>query len=142
MDKDADEAKRFVKSVREVLGDQDINDMDSSEFNFDKFISKDDDQIETILSSTIIKYSAAKKVLPVLTDMSTSVSLGNYIKLKSNSGTEEQKLEEISNDLANILKAIRDLNSLGISYESISFDSILNYINNGYGEDTSTSEKS
>ena len=141
MNKDADEAKRFVKSVREVLGDQDINDMDSSEFNFDKFISKDDGQIETILSSTIIKYSAAKKVLPVLTDMSTSVSLGNYIKLKSNSGTEEQKLEEISNDLANILKAIRDLNNLGISYESISFDSILNYINNGYGEDTGTSEK-
>ena len=141
MTKDADEAKKFVKSVREVLGDQDINNMDSSEFNFDKFISKDDGQIETILASTIIKYSASKKVLPELTDTSSETTLGNYIKLNSQGGSEEDKLEEISNDLANVLKAIRDLNDLGISYETMCYETILNYINVGIEGDNGTTDE-
>ena len=128
--KDEIEAKRFVKSIKVVLGDSDITNMDSSEFNFDKFTSLSDQQIETLTASSIIKYSAAKKVYPIL----DSGELSTYVVVKGNN--ENEKLDTISDDLDNLLMMVRDMNQKhDISYDSFSFEAFLSAIEAAGDED-------
>ena len=121
--KDALEAKKFIKSIKVVLGDQDITNMDSTEFNFDKFTSLSDSEIETLTDSSILRYSAAKKVYPVLTDG----ALSDYVVVKGSN--EEAKLDTISGDLDNLLVMVRDMEQKhNISYENFAFEEFLNAI--------------
>ena len=121
--KDVLEAKKFIKSIKVVLGDQDITNMDSTEFNFDKFTSLSDSEIETLTDSSILRYSAAKKVYPVLTDG----ALSDYVVVKGSN--EEAKLDTISGDLDNLLVMVRDMEQKhNISYENFAFEEFLNAI--------------
>ena len=121
--KDEVEAKKFIKSIKVVLGDSDITNVDSSEFNFDKFTSLTDSEINVLTDSQIIKYSAAKKVYPVLNDG----ALSSYVVVKGSN--ESQKLDTISDDLDNLLMMVRDMDQKhNISYENFAFEEFLNAI--------------
>lgn len=113
--KDKEEAKRFIRSVQIVLGDTDITNLSGSEFNFDKFTNLSDEQIEVLLESQIINYSASKKTYEIL----SNGALNSYINLN---GNEKEDIDLISNDLPNLLKAIRDLQNQGLDYNNFSFD--------------------
>lgn len=120
-EKNKAEAIKFVNSIKVVLGDSDITTIDSSEFSFDKFIGLSDSDITKLLASEIIRYSASKKTHSVI----TTGSLNDYISL---SGTEENDIDTISDDLENLLKMIRDLNNEGINYNNFSFETFKNSI--------------
>lgn len=122
------EAVKFVQSIQVVLNGN-ITDVSSTDFNFDKFTSLKDSEIEKLLGSSIIKYSAAKKAYEVLGEG----ALKDYIMLKED---EESSVDYISNDLNNLLKVIRDLDQKhNISYESFSFDSFMEPINSAKDKD-------
>ncbi|MDY4144645.1 MAG: hypothetical protein SOY54_00275 [Bacilli bacterium] len=113
--KDKNEAKRFVRSIQVVLGETDITSVSATQFNFDNFIVLNDEQIETLLDSQIIRYSASKKTYEILNDG----ALKDYINL---SGNESEDVDLVSSDLPNLLKVIRDLNEKGIKYTEFTFD--------------------
>ena len=119
--KDKNEAKRFVRSIQVVLGETDITSVSATQFNFDKFIVLNDEQIETLLDSQIIRYSASKKTYEILNDG----ALKDYINL---SGNESEDVDLVSSDLPNLLKVIRDLNEKGINYTEFTFDKFKNTI--------------
>lgn len=121
IDLDKDEAIKFVKAIKLVVGSQDITNMDSNEFNVDKFLALDDEEINVLTASTILRYSASKKVYSVLNDG----ELKDYIELKGSN--EKQKLDYIADDLGNLITVMRDLNNdHGISYTDFSFNAFLN----------------
>lgn len=113
--KDKNEAKRFVRSIQVVLGETDITSVSATQFNFDNFIVLNDEQIETLLDSQIIRYSASKKTYEILNDG----ALKDYINL---SGNESEDVDLVSSDLPNLLKVIRDLNEKEINYKEFTFD--------------------
>ena len=98
-----------------MLGETDITSVSATQFNFDNFIVLNDKQIETLLDSQIIRYSASKKTYEILNDG----ALKDYINL---SGNESEDVDLVSSDLPNLLKVIRDLNEKGIKYTEFTFD--------------------
>ena len=117
--KDKEEAINFVNSIKVVLDatDSDLNSMDGSSFDINVFMSFNDQQIDTFTRSNIVRYSAAKQVLGIISG--DTAALRNYIVL--NGKNDEEKTLEVEADLANLIRAIRDLDQNGIPYEQFSF---------------------
>lgn len=108
------EIRALVASSKLVFADK-TGKIDINNISFDKFIVLNDKQIETLLDSQIIRYSASKKTYEILNDG----ALKDYINL---SGNESEDVDLVSSDLPNLLKVIRDLNEKGINYTEFTFD--------------------
>ncbi len=108
------EIRALVASSKLVFADE-TGKIDINNISFDKFIVLNDKQIETLLDSQIIRYSASKKTYEILNDG----ALKDYINL---SGNESEDVDLVSSDLPNLLKVIRDLNEKGINYTEFTFD--------------------
>lgn len=108
------EIRALVASSKLVFADE-TGKIDINNISFDKFIVLNDKQIETLLDSQIIRYSASKKTYEILNDG----ALKDYINL---SGNESEDFDLVSSDLPNLLKVIRDLNEKGINYTEFTFD--------------------
>lgn len=108
------EIRALVASSKLVFADE-TGKIDINNISFDKFIVLNDKQIETLLDSQIIRYSASKKTYEILNDG----ALKDYINLR---GNESEDVDLVSSDLPNLLKVIRDLNEKGINYTEFTFD--------------------
>lgn len=108
------EIRALVASSKLVFADK-TGKIDINNISFDKFIVLNDKQIETLLDSQIIRYSASKKTYEILNDG----ALKDYINLR---GNESEDVDLVSSDLPNLLKVIRDLNEKGINYTEFTFD--------------------
>lgn len=107
------EIRALVASSKLVFADE-TGKIDINNISFDKFIVLNDKQIETLLDSQIIRYSASKKTYEILNDG----ALKDYINLR---GNESEDVDLVSSDLPNLLKVIRDLNEKGINYTEFTF---------------------
>ena len=121
-----EEAIQFIQSIQVVFEatNTDLNTMSASTFDINVFMEFDDDQIDTFLASSIISYSAAYQVLPILSE---GGALYDYAKL--NATTEEDKVLEVEEDLPNLIRVIRDLKADGIPYDEFNFDAFETAIN-------------
>jgi len=122
-----EEAIQFIQSIQVVFGETgtNLNTMTLETFDINVFMKFDDDEIDTFLASSIISYSAAYQVLPILSE---NGELYHYVNL--NTTTEEDKVLEVEEDLPNLIKVIRDLNAEGIPYDEFNFAAFETAINN------------
>ena len=137
MDEDKEELINFVGSIKVVLGDQDLTDMDESSFDIDVFINLSNEEIDKLLESVLVKYSAALQVDIVL--YGDEAPLNDYVELSNN---ETMRIYEIEHDLADLLRVIRDLDNKGINYNEFSFEAFENAINDGDDPDSNALELS
>lgn len=122
------ELRLVIQSVKIIFGedDKDFSDISSS-LKVDDLLDKSDEDIHAMLESNIVRYTASKEVVTVL----TGVNLENYIELdvKYNgeavsddpaTKTIEQR-EMIADDLEGLVRTLRDLRTYGVNYEEFSF---------------------
>lgn len=126
MDESKEELVNFINGIKVVLGNNNLSNMQSSDFDVDKFINLTNDEIDTILLSVLIKYSAALQLESAV--YGYDAPLKDYIELSSN---EDVRIYTIEEDLDNLIRVLRDLNNKGIDYNEFSYESFENAINSG-----------
>ena len=117
------ELRLIIQSVKVIFGDtnSDFSDISNS-LKVDDLLDKTDSEIHDMFGSCIVRYTAAKEVVPVL----TGDSLSNYIELSKNYNgnpvtNDNERREMVANDLEGLVKTLRDLKSYGVNYQEFSF---------------------
>ena len=118
------ELRLILQALTIIFGssDKDFSDIGNS-LKVDDLLNKTDEEIHNLLASSIVRYTAAKEVVPVL----TGASLVNYIELSknydgTNANTIEEKQEMVAEDLEGLVMTLRDLREFGVDYEQFSFE--------------------
>ena len=123
------ELRLVIQSVKIIFGEEDKDFSDiSSSLKVDDLLDKSDEDIHAMLESNIVRYTASKEVVTVL----TGVNLSGYIELNvkyngdpvSDDPTvkESERREMIADDLEGLVKTLRDLRTYGVNYEEFSFE--------------------
>ena len=123
------ELRLIIQSVKVIFGEEDKDFSDiSSSLKVDDLLDKTDLEIHEMLESNIVRYTASKEVVTVL----TGVNLVSYIELDVNyngdafsddpAEKENERREMIADDLEGLVKTLRDLRTYGVNYEEFSFN--------------------
>ena len=118
------ELRLILQSLNIIFGseEKDFSEISSS-LTVDDLLGKTDVEIHALLESCIVRYTAAKEVVPVL----TGANLTDYIELNKNYdgtavSTDEERREMVAEDLEGLVMALRDLRTYGVDYEEFDFN--------------------
>ena len=118
------ELRLLLQSLQVIFGDDTSQDFSniSSSLTVDDLLDKSDLEIHQMFESAIVKYTASKEVVNVL----TGVSLSNYIELSKNYegesiSSDQDKYEMVAIDIENLVKTLRDLRGFGVDYNNFQF---------------------
>lgn len=97
----------------------------ASKLSIDDLLHMSDEEIHKLCGSAIVKYTASKEAVTVL----TTETMKDYIELdKDYSGhtitSNEERYEMVADDFENLIFTLRDLDDLGVNYNEFSYEKI------------------
>lgn len=118
------ELREILQALDMLFGgsDSDFSSIASS-LTVDDLLNMPDSDIEELFGSAVVKYTAAKESVSVL----TSNPMNNYIELdKDYEGhtvtNEEERYEMVAEDFENLIFTLKDLKKYGVDYNTFSYE--------------------